>query len=144
MFHASKERYEQPCYASCHENRTNHENGNLGLWFSTDASWIKGFGSNTYQFNLDSVSETRNYDLLFKDLALWNHQGFQAEDYQEKRLELIAKGYDFIRIIESNGRFDMGIVLNFDAILNFSLIAEKQIEPHSRKHEYATHDGPGC
>ena len=128
-YHASPDLFREPSYSKCLQNRKNHENGNLGLWFSMEPSWIKGFGGNIYQFDINDAGGDKSIEVTCEQLFEWNLKKFNHVDYQNKRLQLIQQGYDFIKVIENGGFFKMGIVLNFDAIINFSLMVEKTTEP---------------
>lgn len=44
----------------------------------------------------------------------YNKKDYDTEDYTSLRNELIGKGFDFIRILESDGRCDMVVILNFE------------------------------
>ena len=45
-----------------------------------------------------------------------------AEEYTKFRLDLLKIGYTHIRVIESGGKCDMGVVLNFDHIVEWEFI----------------------
>lgn len=133
-YHASKHIFNAPSYEKCISNRENHSNGNLGLWFSVEASWIQDFGSNIYQFELFDRTGSQGIELPFDKLLEWNKRGFDTNAYQDKRLELIAAGFDFIKIIESRGTFDMGIVLNFESIVDYTRVSGKSMQRRKSLH----------
>lgn len=138
LYHASPHLFGKPSYDALVQNRLNHANGNLGLWFSTSVAWISGFGNNVYSFQIANESLKNGIDISIGNLKEMDNLFFEEKDYQEKRIELISQGYQFIRIIENNGRFDMGIVLDFDIIYNFGLIKDKNSKKLFRnesKHE---------
>ena len=72
-YHASNHTYDFPSYEELVKNRTNHANGNLGLWMSAKKDWIEGFGNNIYELVITEkdikvlpVSELFNWEKSFK------------------------------------------------------------------------------
>lgn len=132
LYHASPHLFRKPTYDALVRNRSNHANGNLGLWFSTSPDWIKGFGIHVYSFQLADDAAQTGIDISIGDLKQMDTLCFEERDYQEKRIELMSQGHQFIRIIEKNGLFDMGIVLDFDIISDFGLMAAKTSRKETR------------
>ena len=115
-FHNSPPRFAFPSYEMLTNNRVNHANGALGLWYSTVNSWQKGFGGICYKL------EVGGEELLmsFSDFSeMCRGEIYDTEGYKQKREQWIKEGYSYLSIIEHNGRNDMGIVLDFDGILSF-------------------------
>lgn len=110
MFHASKHVFDIPVYEQIAVNRENHANGLLGLWVSHKSDWIAGFGEHLYEIEFSGSV----YDLTIAELASWcdNEDGF----YLTKRKELLDKGFSYMRLIESDGRSEMGVIINFNSI----------------------------
>ena len=117
LYHGSRHKFDFPEYHQCVEQRSNHRNGELGLWFSMSPEWIGGFGEFVYVFDADYTSP---YVLPLHELAKWaNVEDF---DYRQKRLDLLALGHDLILLEEKDGSVDMGVVLDFSTIKNFQLL----------------------
>ena len=136
-YHASKHKYDFPSYENLIENRTNHANGNLGLWFSTKSDWIENFGKNVYEFEIDE----KNINFMdFSECVKW-HKKFKGETesnaveleciyYQELRNELMKK-HKVILFKETNGEIAMGIILDFTAIKDFKILEKIKITTKS-------------
>lgn len=64
--------------------------------------------------------ENRSIDLSVSQLHQWSEKNEgDAEFYAKKRRELLAQGFSYIRLVESGGESDMGVVIDFDAIKSF-------------------------
>ena len=129
-YHASEHTYDFPNYENLIKNRTNHANGNLGLWFSVKSDWIESFGKNIYEFeisdeniNIIPFKDCINWNSNFKGRGKSNHEELEANYYQNLRKELIKK-HKVILFKEINNETAMGIVLDFTVIKNFK-ISEK-------------------
>lgn len=118
VFHASPHLMSQPNYKQCIANRLNHANGELGLWFSLNTTWIGGFGQHIYSFDLN-LMDLKHKTISISELAEWSR--VVDFDYQAKRLELLSKDFSVIFIEEKSSDIHMGIVLDFQAITNFKL-----------------------
>lgn len=120
-YHSSNHLFDKPDYELIVENRVNHSNGNLGLWFSTTNDWQQGFGGYTYELTL-AGNELRMNFTDFKNMC-------DTDDgnnfYQKVRDKWLSEEFDYLLIVENDGRIGMGIVLNFDSITVFKLL-EKQ------------------
>jgi hypothetical protein len=120
--HASPHRFDFPDYQALVEHRQNHANGNLGLWVATgDHAWIEGFGEHIYRVELAG---------RMRDITVGKLQRLPREApwYQMRRDQLIAEGITCLRVIESDGRSDMAIVVDFDAISRFERIDGRDLQ----------------
>ena len=113
VYHASKFLFNKPDIQKIWKNRTNHNNGDLGLWCSTKKDWITTFGNHTYELEISKKSKFISYSEFYKICC-------NTIDYRAMREELI-KEYDNLCIVEDNGTIEMLIVLNLDSITNFKL-----------------------
>jgi hypothetical protein len=136
MFHASKHAYEAPDYDFLAANRENHQNGLLGLWVSAKSDWITGFGEHVYAVEFDGES----IDLTVAELMQWSRQT-DDDFYVQKRNELLAQGVTYIRLIEQDGRSEMGVVVNFSAIQKFQPITARTIEILAKPQQVKNDDG---
>lgn len=68
FYHASAHQFEFPCYEDLIQNRTNHANGNMGLWFAVKSDWIEGFGNYTYELD---VEQSDVVILPFSEVVKW-------------------------------------------------------------------------
>lgn len=118
-YHASPHLFEFPDYDLVCANRENHANGNLGLWVSMSPDWISGFGSNIYSLEVSGITK----DLPLKTLSQWDKDSPNDPDfYSNMRQSLLNEGVTFLRLVEIDGRSDMGIVIDFKAISSFKRI----------------------
>jgi len=116
MFHASPHEFKFPVYDLLIKNTTNHDNSVLGLWVSSRTDWIGGFGENFYKVDIDA----RSIDRSVVELRQWAVENpNEPYFYTEQRQRLLLDEVDYIRVVESDGRSEMGIVLNFNAIMAF-------------------------
>ena len=136
MFHASKHAYEAPDYDFLAANRENHQNGLLGLWVSAKSDWITGFGEHVYAVEFDGES----IDLTVGELMQWS-RATDDDFYVQKRNELLAQGVTYIRLIEQDGRSEMGVVVNFSAIQKFQPITARTIEILAKPQQVKNDDG---
>lgn len=113
VYHNSNHLFTRPNYDLIVANRTNHGNGELGLWFSTTNDWQKGFGKYKYQIAVPNEGCHAIDAMAFRDLC---NAEEGTEYYKLWRERLLAKGYTHIRIYESDGSFDMGIIIDFTKI----------------------------
>ena len=109
VFHASDSDLNALDYESLLNNIKNHDNGALGLWCAFDNVWSKPFGSKMYQVEVAG----NFYNMTIDELAKYNRIHYSRADYTNRRNELIGQGFDYIRLLESDGRCDMVIILNF-------------------------------
>ena len=115
MFHASPNTFAFPDYALLTTNQLNHDNGLLGLWVATESDWIESFGTHVYAVEITGNSQ----DLTLSQLVDWDRKKNDPAFYRSQRQAYLDQGIDFLRLIETDGRSAMGIVLNFDAISAF-------------------------
>lgn len=127
LYHASPHKFIAPSPDQISANRTGHANGLLGLWAANRSDWIANFGVNIYA--LSAIGTTR--DITIKELQ---SMGSNPEDFVEKRRELLEAGCDILRLIESDGRSEMSIIVNFDVIEDFQCCTPKA-EPIVRQSE---------
>lgn len=123
LFHASPNLFEQPTYAQCVANRKNHENGALGLWFSYDPGWLT-FGNYVYSFLINP--RLKHSTVSISTLAGWSRQS-EEFDYVAERNRLLDAGHFYFKLEESDGRCAMGVILNFDAIVDWRLYEPGQV-----------------
>lgn len=115
LFHASKHEFDFPDYDQITSNMTGHANGMLGLWVAVKNDWIESFGGVLYEVDLkDPVVR----DVTIDELSSWSHH--DEEYHKDLRDKYILDGVDFLRLVETDGRSAMGVVVNFDAIESFS------------------------
>lgn len=118
-FHASPHRFERPDYAMIRANRVNHANGHLGLWVASgDNAWVRKFGGHLYRLEL----EGRVQDLPIETLSRWSRE--EPGWYGTQRKQLLDEGVAYLRVVEQDGRSDMGIVIDLDAICRFEIVSE--------------------
>lgn len=116
VFHASNHSFSKPDIAKISQNRVNHINGLLGLFFSTtNDTWFHGFGKYIYSikipenFNCKIISVGDFHKLTSKEVSN------DAERYfQNLREEFISNDIDYILIEESDGTYGMGVFINLD------------------------------
>lgn len=134
IYHASPQKFTFPVYDELVKNRTNHINGTLGLWISTNSNWIKGFGTNIYEID---VLDTDCSVLSVSELFLWEKQFQKQNDfcndndnngltYYKNLRQQLLKEHKIILFQEHNSNVDMGIILDFECIKQFSLIVEQK------------------
>lgn len=136
-YHASNHNYEFPTYEDLIKNRTNHANGNLGLWISAKNNWISGFGKNIYEVDVDEAdikviafSQVVQWEKDFTDkvdgaLDYDTKELYACAYYQTLRLELLKKHQVKVLMFkEANGSIEMGIVMDFSAIKEFKNMTE--------------------
>lgn len=128
VYHASNHDFDFPNYEHIVSNRTNHKNGELGLWCAFSHQWIKGFGENIYEltYKNENIKQISFHD-FYKKCNMKNAPDEKEEEdfYLLWREELMKEGFDVLEIVESSGSIDMLIVLNFDAIKSFKKINKK-------------------
>lgn len=124
LFHATAHDFDFPDYEKIKVNMTGHANGMLGLWVGVANDWIQGFGSNTYRIEL---KDPKVEDLSLAQLSAWSKQ--DHDFHQARREEYLARGIDYLRLVEQDGRSDMGIVVNFDAIDVFTRLNDLNNKP---------------
>lgn len=134
FYHASSHNYDFPCYEDLIKNRTNHANGNLGLWFATKSDWIEGFGVNTYEIEIDQsdivvlpFSEAVKWKNEFKDNLSENSEELECIYYQGLRKELM-KTHKVILFKELSGSLDIGILLDFSVIKDFKKVVKNKLK----------------
>lgn len=131
VYHATPHTFDFPVYEELVSKRTNHANGNLGLWFAMNDSWIKGFGQNIYEIEFsDKVTSTISLMQLKKwndnlrenqlDLSEQDYEKIADEYYQNIRHSLLSS-HKVLLIEEASGECEMGIILDFSVIENFKL-----------------------
>ncbi len=123
MFHASKHAFDFPDVGLLNANRENHANGALGLWVSKQSDWIKSFGSNLYEVAFTGTV----LDLPVGQLAQWGRGHPGDGFFQQHREELLRQGVAYIRVVEIDGRSDMGIVVDFAAIEQFKRLSGSEL-----------------
>jgi hypothetical protein len=116
LHHASQHDFDFPDFEKITANTTNHINGFLGLWVSVQTDWIEGFGERIYE--MDVVGECR--DMPVSELAKWNRQDQGEPDFYARiRETMLEEGVAYLRLIELDGRSEMGVVLDLSAIQHF-------------------------
>ena len=119
MFHSTNHKIYVPDYEKLVIHQTNYINGLLGLWYANEHSdWQASFGKNVYKFG---IKDPKSCDISISLLSMMNRQT-SAEEYTKFRLDLLKIGYTHIRVIEGGGKCDMGVVLNFDHIVEWEFI----------------------
>ena len=97
-------------------------NGHLGIWLAIEKTLAYKFGryclavevqiGKAYDMPIDELSRMHQHCLkVCPNLDEAEADGFERKFYTEKRLGLLEAGYDFIRVVEVNGRSDMGVCL---------------------------------
>ena len=131
-YHASAHTYDFPSYEELIKNRTNHANGNMGLWFSAKSDWIEGFGDNIYEIEIAETdikilpfSEAVNWQEGFKGDWKSNREELEVLYYQDLRKEMM-KTHKVILFKETNGETAMGIILDFTAIKDFKILEKNK------------------
>lgn len=124
VYHASNHVFDKPNYEKLIANRTNHDNGALGLWCANEPDWVERFGKHTYEINFRGVIRYIGIGafckLCLRDPRLKEYPT-PREYYQMLRVGLLSEGVDAIAIIEHTGEVDMLVILNFDIIDEFTL-----------------------
>lgn len=115
MYHASKHRFDFPVYEQLLANQENHANGALGLWVSRKADWIRSFGGHIYEVHFSG----RLYECTVSQLRSMSEHHSTQPFYIEKRQALLKEGFAYLQLQEHDGRSEMGVVLDFDAIESF-------------------------
>ncbi len=126
MFHASKHSFSAPDLELLAKNREGHANGALGLWVAKKSDWIEGFGEHLYEVRIKGTIE----DLSIEELSKWANQSSDADFYEFKRSALMARGVQYLRLAESDGRSEMGVLLDFGAIECFQSVPQHEEEEH--------------
>ena len=97
-------------------------NGHLGIWLARETLLASKFGryclavdvqiGKAYDMPIDELSRMHQHCLkVCPQLEEAEADAFERKFYTEKRLGLIDAGYDFINVVEVNGRSDMGVCL---------------------------------
>lgn len=139
MYHASPHAMGFPCYKLIRSNTSNHANGLLGLWVAASADWIKPFGDQMYSL----VVSGSVMDIGVGTLQKLRHDD-EPDFYAEIRNMLLAKGVEYLRVMELDGQSHMGIVLNFEAIKSFELVVKPELIQHSRTMPKPGSPGSSC
>ncbi len=122
VYHSSDHLFTFPDYDMVVRNRTNHTNGELGLWFSTTNSWQVGFGGYCYEFIVVGAALTMQYSDFYKMCMVEDCISY----YYNIRNEWLKAGYSHLLIKEDSGKIEMGVVLDFDQIISFSCISKPE------------------
>lgn len=119
VYHATDSVIASPFYDDLYDSvlsKGSHPNGVLGLWVSNSPTWLKGFGSNLYALDIEGTSE----DLPIEELSKLSNPRLDHEDAVEfhaaYRFQLLRRGIQYCKVIETDGRSDMAIVCDFSAI----------------------------
>lgn len=118
LFHASKHEFDFPDIGHSAANRENHANGALGLWVATQPDWIGEFGPHLYEVRVTG----KVLDVPIDQFSRWGGRyGVDARDdyFAQRRQELLEAGVSYIRVVELDGRSDMGVVVDLAAIEQF-------------------------
>ena len=94
----------------------------LGIWFATTPNIAQRFGQHCLEVEANiaqaydmPIAELRDLNTsclrIAREMEDDEAELFEREFYKEKRNALIAQGYDFINLAESDGRSDIGIGL---------------------------------
>lgn len=98
-------------------------NGHLGVWRANGRDLAENFGvhcieveadiGKAFALSISELSAMNSYGMPQRALLdEWSEgDALEREFYIAKRQELIARGYDFINLVESDGRSAMGIGL---------------------------------
>lgn len=120
FYHASNFFFETPDIEKIKENRKNHINGLLGLFFSTtNQDWFKSFGKYVYEFEIPA---TFNYKVIslseFNKLSCEDTFNLSNDEiiiyFRKLREEFIKNKIDYLLILESNETCGMGVLINLD------------------------------
>lgn len=116
VYHASNHLFSKPCINKIAQNRENHINGLLGLFFSTtNEQWFHHFGAYIYSIK---IPEEFNYKIMsirdFHKLTCTNVSDDVEEYFTNLRLEFLTNKTDYILIEESDGTFGMGVFINLN------------------------------
>lgn len=123
FFHASNHEFDRPDYDKMAALMTGHPNGRLGLWIANCDDWIHGFGRSVYEVNIDGKAQNLSID----QLSSWNNEDDGNPDfYVNLRNQFLSQNIDVLHLVELNGKSEMSIVINFDAITRFELMSEVQ------------------
>ncbi len=108
VYHYSNQKWDRPDIKKIISKRTNHDNGNLGLWCATsNAEWAKGFGRYTYELDIGMNA--------CKDITVDELRNIAPDaDYLKVRNQLIRDGYKVLRIIEVDDRCEMLVMLDLN------------------------------
>lgn len=121
VYHNSPHLFDFPVYELIVQNRTNHGNGELGLWFATSNSWQEGFGSYCYEVTLKEDTKIIHIDA--SEFAKMCYDESHPTYYQEWRLDYMSKGHHVICLKERYDTVDMGIILDFGCIACFERLS---------------------
>lgn len=129
-YHASHHEFDFPDYEKMVCNKTGHDNGLLGLWVSVKSDWIEGFGPKVYEMDIEGTSK----DLSITQLHRWAFDHADDPDfYRGLRQQLLAEGVAYLRLVESDGRSEMGVIVDFDVIQDFRRMDEPKKTPKAIK-----------
>ncbi len=129
LFHASHHEFDFPDYEKIRKNLTGHANGMLGLWVSVKNDWIDDFGDVKYEIVLGSPDCRERLNIA--NLSIGTLASWASKDeafHLAKRQEFLAQEVDYLRLVEVDGRSEMGIVLNFSAIKSFTKAGQDDAE----------------
>jgi hypothetical protein len=119
MFHKTSSKIYVPDYDKLLVSISNHGNGALGLWYANeDKEWAGGFGSNVYEFG---IKNPKPYNMTVTELRGLGRNGL-VDEFTRYRNMLMKENFNYIKIIESDGRCDMGVVLDFNAIVKWTFV----------------------
>lgn len=112
VYHASNHLFTKPDIDMINKNRVNHQNGMLGLFFSTTQNkWFHGFGKHIYEIEIPK--HFRPFVMSLKDFHNLSMK-VTDETYKEIREQLLEQGVDYILIEESDDTIAMGVFINLD------------------------------
>lgn len=123
VYHNSPYMFDFPDYELLVKNRTNHGNGELGLWFSTTNTWQNGFGNYCYEIDIDDEEFVHIDAYDFCKMCQSTEASRDPMFFREWRDKWILLDRKIIAIQEYSGNVDMGIILDFNAINKFTLIS---------------------
>lgn len=115
VYHASNHLFDKPDIEMIQKNRVHHENGMLGLFFSTtNDKWFHGFGKNIY-----SITIPEHFKPLVMTLKDFHYLSTVGENnpmdyFSYHRQDLLDKGVDYILVEEYDGSCGMGVFINLD------------------------------
>lgn len=115
VYHASNHLFTKPDIDMIQKNRINHENGMLGLFFSTTKDkWFHGFGSNIYDITIPP--HFKPLVMTVKDFFKLSQAGDNdpVDYFKYHRQRLLESGVDYILVEEYDGSSGMGVFINLD------------------------------
>ena len=115
VYHASNHLFDKPDIEIIKRNRKNHENGMLGLFFSTTKDkWFHTFGKYIYHITIPKHF-TPLIMPLDEFMKLSRADSGNVEEYfAYHRDRFLKSGIDYILIEEANGGFSMGVFINLN------------------------------